>query len=138
MAHLCSWPRGRFAHMSVGSSERELLREYASSQNTGSVNAQRTPPTSRYTVTSHHSGKVRVISTGSQPLSVFTRPWKVRVRSGPNRGGSMPAHWPVRAAVVCTSAMPGHTVSISRPAVLLHIGTTWTGRLRGSRPRALQ
>jgi len=34
--------------------------------------------------------------------------------------------------------MPGQTVSIILPAPLDHIGTMWTGRLKGSRLRARQ
>ena len=57
---------------------------------------------------------------------------------GPNSGSLMPAYWPVRNAVVRSSEMPGHTVSIILPATLDHIGTMWTGRLNGSRLRARQ
>ncbi|MFZ3328000.1 MAG: hypothetical protein WA231_19870 [Methylocella sp.] len=78
----------------------------------------------RVIVTRHHSGNFSV-RLRSWPLALPRPAWPLNVRSivGPKSGAGMPAYWPVRNAVVRSSEMPGHTVSIVLPATLDHIGT---------------
>ena len=75
-------------------------------------------------VTRHHSGN-RSVTLRSWPFDFPrpARPLKVRSIVGPNSGSDRPAYWPVLNAVVRSSEMPGHTVSIILPATLDHIGT---------------
>ena len=102
-------------------------RLWAFSQNPGSVNGQRRPPTRRQTVASRPSVQVTSTSISRQAASAVGRGRGDVGCEGPRL---VTAYGPIRAALTCTSQDAVPSVLDLTAQGFAPIGTTWTGRYR--------